>query len=61
MPIENVKNLKVIDNQLYYTKDNIIYRYDNLTFTETKYTQTPNLKDIQIVKPLFAAPMPMVG
>ena len=53
MPIENVKNLKVIDNQLYYTKDNVIYRYDNLTFTETKYTQTPNLKDIQIGKTII--------
>jgi hypothetical protein len=53
IPIENVRNLKVIDNQLYYTKDGVIYSYDNLTFTETRYTQTPDLKNIQIGKTII--------
>jgi hypothetical protein len=50
IPIENGKDLKVIDNQLFYTKDGVIYSYDNLTFTETRYSQTPDLKDIQVGK-----------
>ena len=50
IPIENARNVKVIDNKIYYTKDNCIYSYDNLTFLETRYTETPDLKNIQIGK-----------
>jgi hypothetical protein len=53
IPIENGKDLKVIDNQLFYTKDGVIYSYDNLTFTETRYSQTPDLKDIQVGKTII--------
>ncbi len=53
IPIENWKDLKVIDNQLFYTKDGVIYSYDNLTFTETRYSQTPDLKDIQVGKTII--------
>lgn len=53
IPIENVKNVTVIDNKIYYTKDNSIYSYDNLTFSEIRYTQTPDLKNIQIGKTII--------
>jgi len=53
IPIENVKDVKVIDNQIFYTKNGIIYSYDNLTFTETRYSQTPDLKDIQVGKTII--------
>jgi hypothetical protein len=53
IPIENARNVKVIDNKIYYTKDSSIYSYDNLTFSETRYTQTPDLKNIQIGKTII--------
>ena len=53
IPVENVRNLKVIDDKMYYTKDNCIYSYDNLTFSETRYTETPDLKNIQIGKTII--------
>ncbi len=53
IPIENARNLKVIDSKIYYTKDNCIYSYDNLTFSETRYTETPDLKNIQIGKTII--------
>lgn len=53
IPITGIDNIKVIDNQIYYSKDNAIYSYNNLTFTETRYAQTPNLKTIQIGKTII--------
>ncbi len=53
IPIENVRNVTVIDGVLYYVKDNFVYSYDNLTFSETRYTQTPELKNIQIGKTII--------
>lgn len=53
IPVENAKNLKVIDDKMYYTKDSSIYSYDNLTFSETRYTKTPDLKNIQIGKTII--------
>ncbi len=50
IPITDTKNLRVIDGVIYYLKGDYIFSYDNLTFTETRYTQTPNLKNIQIGK-----------
>ena len=53
IPMENAKNVKVMEDKIYYTKDNYIYSYDNLTFTETRYTETPDLKNIQIGKTII--------
>ena len=53
IPMENAKNVKVMEDKIYYTKDNYIYRYDNLPFTETRYTETPDLKNIQIGKTII--------
>lgn len=53
IPIENARNVKVIDNVIYYTKDNCIYSYNNLTFSEIRYTETPDLKNIQIGKTII--------
>jgi hypothetical protein len=53
IPMENAKNVKVIEDKIYYTKENYIYSYDNLTFTETRYTETPDLKNIQIGKTII--------
>jgi len=50
IPISNARNVKVIDGKIYYTKENCIFSYDNLTFSETRYTETPDLKHIQIGK-----------
>ncbi len=53
IPVENARNLKVIEDKIYYTKDSSIYSYDNLTFSETRYIQTPDLKNIQIGKTII--------
>ena len=53
IPMENAKNVKVMEDKIYYTKDNYIFSYDNLTFTETRYTETPDLKNIQIGKTII--------
>lgn len=53
IPIEGVENFKVIDQQLYYTKAGIIYNYNNVFFSETRYTATPYLKNIQIGKTII--------
>jgi hypothetical protein len=53
IPIKNARNVKVIDGIIYYTIDNCIYSYDNLTFSETRYTETPDLKQIQIGKTII--------
>ncbi len=53
IPIENIRNVTVIDGALYYVKDNTIYSYDNLTFSETRYTKTPELRNIQIGKTII--------
>ncbi len=54
IPIEHVHDLKIIDNKIYYTKEECIYSYDNMTFSETRYTETPELKSIQIGKTIIA-------
>ncbi|MDB5227143.1 MAG: hypothetical protein JWN78_1336 [Bacteroidota bacterium] len=54
IPIQNTKNLKIIEGKIYYFKDNCIYGYDNMTFVETRYTETPDLKNIQIGKTIIA-------
>ncbi|MFN8282302.1 MAG: hypothetical protein U0U67_03760 [Chitinophagales bacterium] len=48
IPILGVKNVKVIDEKIYYTKDNCVYAYDKLTFQEIRYTESPNLSNQQI-------------
>jgi hypothetical protein len=53
IPITDTKNLKVIEGVVYYLKDDCIFSYDPLTFTETRYTQTPGLKNIQIGKTII--------
>ena len=54
IPIEYTRNVKIIDGVIYYFKQNCIYSFDNLTFTETRYTETPDLKNIQIGKTIVA-------
>ncbi len=53
IPIEKARNVKVIDQIIYYTKDSCIYSYNNISFLETRYTETPDLKRIQIGKTLI--------
>jgi len=53
IPLENIRNVTVIDGIIYYIKDDFIYSYDNLTFSETRYTKTPELKNIQIGKTII--------
>ena len=53
IPVEEARNVKVIDGTIYYTKDSCIYSYNNLTFSETRYTETPDLKHIQIGKTII--------
>lgn len=48
IPILGVRAVKVIDDKIYYVKENCFYSYDKLTFQETKYTESPNLVDQQI-------------
>lgn len=48
IPILGVKNVKVIEDKIYYTKENCVYGYDKLTFQEIKYTESPNLSNQQI-------------
>ena len=48
IPILGVKAVKVIDDKIYYVKDNCFYSYDKLSFQETKYTESPNLSNQQI-------------
>ena len=48
IPILGVKAVKVIDDKIYYVKDNCFYSYDKLSFQETKYTESPNLINQQI-------------
>ncbi len=53
IPIGDIRNVTVIDGVMYYVKDSSIYSYDNLTFSETRYTKTPELKNIQIGKTII--------
>jgi hypothetical protein len=53
IPMENARNVKVIEDKIYYTKDEFIFSYDNMTFTETLYTETPDLENIQIGKTII--------
>lgn len=48
IPILGVKAVKVIDDKIYYVKDNCFYSFDKLSFQETKYTESPNLSNQQI-------------
>ena len=48
IPILGVKAVKVIDDKIYYVKENCFYSYDKLSFQETKYTESPNLSNQQI-------------
>ena len=48
IPILGVKAVKVIDDKIYYVKDNCFYSYDKLSFQEIKYTESPNLSNQQI-------------
>lgn len=50
--IPGIKNVKVIDGIIYYIKDEVIFSYNTLTFSETRYTKTPELTNIQIGKTL---------
>ncbi|MEZ5025546.1 MAG: hypothetical protein R2739_03115 [Chitinophagales bacterium] len=53
IPIPNISGLKIYDNQLFYYRDNCIYSYQQLTFSEIKYTQTPKLNNIQLGKAIL--------
>ena len=53
IPIEETRNVKIMEGKIYYFKQNFIFSYDNLTFTETRYTKTPGLKNIQIGKTII--------
>ncbi len=53
IPIKDIDALQIIDNQIIYHKENCIYSYNTLTFTEIKYTQTPKLKNIQLGKSIL--------
>lgn len=53
IPMEDAENVKVIDQIIYYTKDNNIYSYNNNSFLETQYRETPDLKQIQIGKTII--------
>lgn len=48
IPITNISSIEIIDGQLIYYKENCIYSYNMLTFSEIKYTQTPKLDKIQL-------------
>lgn len=48
IPITNISSIEIIDGQLIYYKENCIYSYNMLTFSEIKYTQTPKLDNIQL-------------
>lgn len=48
IPVTNISSIEIIDGQLIYYKENCIYSYNMLTFSEIKYTQTPKLDNIQL-------------
>lgn len=48
IPITNIRSIEIIDGQLIYYKEECIYSYNMLTFSEIKYTQTPKLNQIQL-------------
>jgi hypothetical protein len=54
IPVADTRNIKIIDGIIYYFKENCIYSYNNLTFTETRYTETPDIKNIQVGKTIIA-------
>lgn len=44
IPIFNAHNFSVVSSKFYYVKDNSAFEYNPLTFTETKFLKTPELK-----------------
>lgn len=50
IPIPAIDVMEIIDGQIIYYKANYIYAYNMLSFSEIKYTQTPDLDNIQIGK-----------
>jgi hypothetical protein len=50
IPIPEMRNVKIIDGTIYYIKEESIYSYNTMTFSETRYTKTPELANIQIGK-----------
>lgn len=53
IPIYAIQDLKIYENQLFYYKEQCIYSYQQLTFSEIKYTQTPKLENIQLGKSIL--------
>lgn len=54
IPVKHIYAIKIIDDRLYYTKEDGLYSYDPISFSEIKYTATPPLKKIQIGKTVLA-------
>lgn len=54
IPIADAHNLCVASGKFYYTKQDFVYEYDPMTFTETKYLKTPDLKRIHMGSAILA-------